>query len=56
MVAATENLGEDFDFVRIDLHCLESAPKFGGMTFTPEAGWGSFIPERKYDFEVGKLW
>ena len=55
MIAAAESLAEDFAFVRVDLYEIEGEPKFGEMTFYPDAGIAKFEPDM-YDFILGKLW
>lgn len=57
MIEIAEELGKDFDFVRIDLYFLLSKKRivFSEMTFCPEAGWGKFKP-RKFDWIIGDLW
>lgn len=56
MIKVAERLGEDFDFIRVDLY----QPKgervvFGEMTVAPASGRTGFSP-RSYDFEFGSLW
>jgi hypothetical protein len=55
MVEAAEKLSNGFDFVRVDLYELEYGPKFGEMTFAPEAGYGKFSPV-EYDLVLGEMW
>lgn len=55
MLAAAEALGSGFDFVRVDLYDVDGAPKFGELTFTPEAGFGPFRPS-SIDAEMGRRW
>ena len=56
MISVAEALGQEFDFVRVDLYCLDdSRIVFGEMTFNPNTGIGRFKP-RKFDFEFGELW
>lgn len=57
MISLVEQLSLDFDFIRVDFYSPDNESViFGEMTFAPDAGWGCFFPERKYDFEIGKLW
>jgi len=57
IISFVEQLSSDFDFIRVDFYSPDNESViFGEMTFAPDAGWKSFFPERKYDFEVGKLW
>ena len=56
MVEAAECLGRAFDFVRIDLYCVnDERLAFGEVTLAPEAGWGRFSP-RKWDKVLGEMW
>ena len=56
MIAIAEALGRDFDFVRVDLYCIDDARiLFGEMTFAPDGGHGRYTP-RTFDFELGKFW
>lgn len=56
MINIAETLGEDFDFIRIDLYAPDSDEiYFGEMTLSPYAGGGPFFPT-EYDFEVGSHW
>lgn len=56
MISVAEALGQEFDFVRIDLYCIDDSHiVFGEMTFAPNSGHGRFSP-RTFDFEFGKLW
>lgn len=55
MLAAAERLADDFPFVRVDLYDRDDGPRFGEMTFWPEAGLCSFRP-RHNDRELGTLW
>lgn len=42
MTRVAEKLGEDFDFVRIDLYALGHRVVFGEMTYLPESGSAEF--------------
>ena len=55
MRAAAEQLADDLPFVRVDLYDCATGPRFGEMTFWPEAGLCSFRP-RRLDRELGALW
>lgn len=55
MLAAAEQLGKAFDFVRVDFFDLPEGPKFGEITFAPDAGLGRFQP-RHYDHVFGRIW
>ena len=55
MLAAAERLADDLPFVRVDLYDRDEGPRFGEMTFWPEAGLCSFRPRRS-DSELGALW
>jgi hypothetical protein len=55
MLALAERLGEDFDFVRVDLYSLGDRIYFGELTHYPESGFGLFTP-REYDFTLGNRW
>ncbi len=55
MVAAAEDLGRDFDFVRIDFYEVRGAPLFGEMTFYPGSGLDRFSPS-SLDERIGALW
>ena len=55
MKQIAEILGQDFDFVRVDLYEIEDRVYFGELTHYPEAATGNFIP-RDYDFKIGSYW
>ena len=55
MIAAAEELGRDFDFVRIDFYEVERTPLFGEMTFYPGSGLYPFDPPA-LDLEMGAHW
>jgi hypothetical protein len=55
MIEAAECLGEDFDFVRVDLYEIDGAPRFGEMTFYPGSGLDPFDPVN-IDTEMGAYW
>lgn len=55
MLEMAARLSSGFDFVRIDLYCLEKEIKFGEMTFTPRAGHMPFQPQTWNDV-LGEYW
>lgn len=56
MIGIAEKLGDDFDFVRVDLYNpSEDVILFGEMTLAPEAGKGRFSPV-DWDFKMGSYW
>ncbi len=56
MIRVAEKLGEEFDFVRVDLYNPEmDKVLFGELTIAPASGKGRFRP-REYDFELGSHW
>jgi len=56
MVDIAEKLGEEFDFIRVDLYEIDGDEVvFGEMTVGPASGVGQFDP-KKYDYEFGSLW
>ena len=55
MIDAAEELSHDFDFVRVDLYEFYDKPLFGEMTFYPDAGYKSFLPQ-EFDVVLGRLW
>ena len=56
MTNIAEKLGEDFDFIRVDLYLLDNERiVFGELTIAPTSGSKPFYPQ-KLDFELGALW
>lgn len=56
LLALSETLAQGFDFVRIDLYCIDDKRiVFGEMTFTPSAGRDRYEPYAS-DVWMGKLW
>lgn len=56
MITIAERLAQGFDFVRIDLYCVnETRIVFGEITLAPEAGWGKFEP-KIWDYRLGQMW
>ena len=45
MLSLARRLAEPFYYVRIDLYVLQERIYIGEFTFTPEAGYGRFVPE-----------
>jgi hypothetical protein len=53
MIEISKKLSSDFDLCRIDLYEDQfGRVKFGEITFSPDAGWGRFVPQ-EYDFKLG---
>lgn len=55
MVLIASQLSAGFDFVRVDLYNIGGKIYFGELTFTPNAGWLKFRPER-WDVVLGQKW
>jgi hypothetical protein len=55
MLEVAENIGEQFDFVRVDLYDTPRGVLFGEVTFYPGAGFEQFSPE-SLDAEFGRPW
>lgn len=55
MIAAAEELGLGFDFVRVDLYEVGGRPLFGEMTFYPGSGLDRFDPV-SLDRVIGEHW
>jgi hypothetical protein len=55
MLDIAEQLGNPYDFVRIDLYDLPDGPRFGEITFCPGSGFEKFNPT-KYDEVFGTAW
>ena len=55
MIELAETLSAGFAFARIDFYDLEAGPRFGEITFAPEAGFGRFMP-RSADRMLGEWW
>lgn len=57
MIAISEELSSDFDFMRVDLYLLDDQRiVFGEMTATPGAGRKRFYPSIATDFYLGTFW
>ena len=54
MIEISKELSKIFTYVRVDLYQLENQVYFGELTFTPDAGFGSFNPI-EWDKKLGKL-
>lgn len=55
MMDIAELLGEEFEFVRVDLYDTPEGPIFGELTLAPGAGYEKFEPIVA-DFEIGSNW
>lgn len=55
MLLIVKQLGEDFDYVRVDLYNLNGKIFFGELTFCESSGFGRFSPE-EWDLKLGKYW
>jgi len=55
MIEVAEALGEDFEFVRVDLYQTDDTVIFGELTLAPGGGYLWFSP-KKWDFKLGNLW
>ncbi len=56
MIQIAEKLGQEFDFIRVDLYNpSEGDIIFGELTVAPGSGRGWFKPT-KYDFKIGEHW
>ncbi|WP_137284590.1 ATP-grasp fold amidoligase family protein [Halorussus salinisoli] len=56
MISVAETLGEDFDFMRVDLYQPnEEEVIFGELTIAPGSGRERFSPV-EYDFKLGSFW
>ncbi|WP_344707006.1 ATP-grasp fold amidoligase family protein [Sphingomonas swuensis] len=55
MLAAAEELGREFPFVRVDFYEIDGAPRFGELTFYPGSGLEPIQPMR-LDLLMGLLW
>ena len=55
MLEIAENLGRDFDFVRVDLYAVDDRVFFGELTHYPGAGRVPIYPTAA-DFEFGSHW
>ena len=55
MIRISKKLSEDFDYVRVDLYNVDGKIYFGELTFTHNAGFSKFKPE-KYNKIWGEYW
>lgn len=55
MIEHAEELGKDFDFIRVDLYFYKEMITFGEFTVYPGAGYEKF-PSQELDIEFGKNW
>jgi hypothetical protein len=55
MLSIAARLSTGVDFVRVDLYSLQGRICFGGLTFTPMAGYLTLQPER-WDLTLGAKW
>ena len=55
MLEVAAKLSEDFEYVRVDLYCQKNKIYFGELTFTHNAGFSKFNPE-KYNKIWGEYW
>jgi len=55
MIWGAETLGATFPFVRVDLYEIKGTPRFGELTFYPNAARVGFKP-RHLDADLGRLW
>ena len=55
ILGVSKKLSEDFEYVRVDLYNVDGKIYFGELTFTHNAGFSKFNPE-KYNKLWGKYW
>ena len=55
MIEVAEQLGRGFDFVRVDLYCVNGKVYFGEMTHTPSGGLFAWTPS-DFDAAMGAMW
>lgn len=55
MIEASEELGRNFDFVRVDLYEIGGEPRFGETSFYPGSGLDPFDPP-SLDAVIGEHW
>ena len=55
MIAGAERLGQDHDFLRIDLYEVDGRPRFGEVTVYPGSGLLPVVPPA-LDRRMGELW
>lgn len=54
MLRIASAIGKDFDFIRVDLYCVDQVIFFGELTVYPAAGLSPWPTE--LDFMIGKYW
>jgi hypothetical protein len=55
MLAIAEQLGQPFDFIRVDLYDVAGTVVFGELTPYPCGGLERFVPA-SFDVELGEKW
>lgn len=55
MIGIAEQIAAGFDFLRVDLYCVDGQIWFGETTAYPTGGFGRYAPET-FDFELGRWW
>jgi len=55
MIEIAEEIGKEFDFVRVDLYFYNERITFGELTIYPGAGYEKF-PTQEIDIKFGKYW
>ena len=55
MMLLCEQLGSDFDYVRVDFYLVDENVYFGELTFAHGGGFEQFEP-REYDKILGGYW
>ena len=55
MIEIAEEIGSNFDFVRVDLYAPAGDILFGEVTFYPGAGIEKFVPQ-EWDYKFGEPW
>ena len=55
MLSLAQELGKDFDFVRVDLYSIDEKIYFGELTHYPAGGMTRIKP-KSLDMELGRLW
>jgi len=55
MIDIAKSLSEAFDYVRVDFYLVKGRIFFGELTFTPENGFGKFVPP-EFDSLIGDKW
>ena len=54
ILSIAEILAGDFSYVRVDMYEVKGKFYFGELTFTPSAGFYSFVPD-SVDYQFGEL-